>query len=585
MTRIIDLNGLWRFAPELEHRPTNAHNLTVGDVNVHAYENICRRHWKWVHVPGVWERYEEQYRIYDGVCWYCKEIKLKDISEQTKARIRFKGVAYRADVFVNGIFVGYHESSYTEFTVDVTGLLRNGNNVIAVMVDNRAMMTKWPNDRGYFNYGGIHRDVSLELMDDTYMDELSLVPTFDYKTGTGVLDVSCKVFGETATKVTVTMGTKTTQLIADTNGTLTVQLRYPDVIPWSPNAPKLYSLTIMLGEEIVASKKIGFKTIETEGTTVLLNGEKIRLNGTCYVYDSPVYGLVMTKEQLEMDLGEMKAAGVNAIRTHFPMDDRFYRMCDEMGFLVWIEIPVYTYKPKVETNSFFAQPAYVENACMMIREMIDAAKEYACIAIYSIGNECGVEHPEAEPFFRLMAETVRQYDNTKLVGYACLYGMVGPIGKYVDILGVNSYVGWYDKISDIYTPQTRPVIDGKVEVEPCDLTEFHNTMDQVMGKLPKELPLLLTEFGGDCVPGFFSSSLDMWSENYHAKVIKEMIAASYDHAEICGTFVFAFTDYIDPCKPYNGFWNGLNLKGMLSYNRARKLPFYAMQEMYGGREE
>ena len=95
----------------------------------------------------------------------------------------------------------------------------------------------------------------------------------------------------------------------------------------------------------------------------------------------------------------------------------------------------------------------------------------------------------------------------------------------------------------------------------------------------------MTEFGGDCVPGFFPSSSDMWSENYHAKIIKEMIAASYDHEEVCGTFVFAFTDYLDPCKPYSGFWNGLNLKGMLSYDRARKLPFYAMQEMYGGNDE
>ena len=85
MIRTISLNGSWRFAPDLEQRPTNNANLTGGSVPIYAYPDLCRRDWQLVPVPGVWERYGERYSIYEGVCWYCRTFSVSGLTETTAA--------------------------------------------------------------------------------------------------------------------------------------------------------------------------------------------------------------------------------------------------------------------------------------------------------------------------------------------------------------------------------------------------------------------------------------------------------------------------------------------------------------------
>ena len=580
MKRILDLNGQWRFIHEMEMRPTNNHNLTGGGIPVYAYPQLNRRDWQLVGVPDVWSNYGARYEIYEGVCWYCRSFTVEGMTERTKAQICFKGVTYRADVFVNGKPAGWHESSYTEFTLDVTGLIQEGENFIAVMVDNRPLITKWPNDRGYFSYGGIHRDVFLELLDGTWLDRLEVTP--ELVDGTGEIEVRGVLNGKSGSVEVALDGESLSVGVApDEEGRFSFRVSYPGAAEWSPECPKLSRLTVSYDGETYFDHPVGFRSFKVKGGALALNSRPCRLNGCCYVYDSPRYGLVMTEEQLRYDLSEMKAAGVNAIRTHYPMDDKFYDMCDEMGFLVWIEPTVYCYKPSLdEENTAFARQDSVDMAYSMAEEMIFAARRHPSVVIYGIGNECNVEHPEAIDFFRGLAKLVRDKDGTRLVGFAALYGLVGEIGELLDVIGLNSYWGWYDKISDVTGYKPIEEKEGLVRPEPVDLTEFHRMVETSLKKLPERLPILLTEFGADSIPGYHSSADDLWSEEYHAKVVKSMVEASRCHSRINGTFVFSFTDYTDPCKPFNGYWRGQNLKGMLSYQRDRKEPFYALREAY-----
>ena len=92
--------------------------------------------------------------------------------------------------------------------------------------------------------------------------------------------------------------------------------------------------------------------------------------------------------------------------------------------------------------------------------------------------------------------------------------------------------------------------------------------------------MLLTEFGADSVPGNYSASRDMWSENYHADLLREILALARDYPQIVGTFPFCFSDYRDPSKGHNGYWNELNLKGLVDYRRQKKLAFGAVSEAY-----
>ena len=213
----------------------------------------------------------------------------------------------------------------------------------------------------------------------------------------------------------------------------------------------------------------------------------------------------------------------------------------------------------------------------MAREMIAVARNHPSVAIYSIGNECNTANPEAASFFRALATTMRETDPTRLISYAALYGIVGPLADIVDVLGINSYWGWYDKIWG--GKGLAPAAGSGVKPQPIDLTPMRQMLDTVLAK-KQNLALLLTEFGADSVPGRTSANRDLWSENYHADLLREILALAQDYPQIVGTFPFCFSDYRDPSKVPNGYWNELNLKGLVDYRRNKKLAFAAVRDVY-----
>ncbi len=583
MKQVYDLNGYWEFSPVLDQRPENNHSLTTWDVPLYASPALCRRHWERVEVPGVFQRYGECYRFFEGVAWYCRRFSISRLGD--RAVLSFGGVLYRAEVYLNGRLVGTHESGYTPFSFDVTDFLQEGENFIAVSVDNRPLIVKWPNDWGYMNFGGIHRDVALTVCDERYLSFVSLTPSYDSSSGEGLLALSLQVKG--GRELSVSCAGERAVLLADDAGRVETMLRLPGVSPWSPDSPTLYDLEICIDGELFECRRVGFRSFCVQNGKTYLNGEEIFLRGACYVYDSPKYGLVMRREEILHDLSEMKRAGCNAIRTHYPMSESFYALTDELGFLVWIEPNIYCSKPQEsEADTVFKRKEHVEIARQMTREMIEGAREHASVAVYGIGNECNVEHREALPFFRSIAALIRQEDPTRPLGYAALYEMVGEMGELVDIMGINSYFAWYGRISDLY--EYSPRRDGdEAPLNVPDMRELRELLARVSLRIPNRVALYLTEFGADSIPGYFSSSCDLWSEDYHAAVISAVLGEAAATPRISGTFVFAFTDYDDPSKPRNGYWNGRNLKGVLSYHRVRKLAFEALRETYSawsGRE-
>ena len=104
-------------------------------------------------------------------------------------------------------------------------------------------------------------------------------------------------------------------------------------------------------------------------------------------------------------------------------------------------------------------------------------------------------------------------------------------------------------------------------------------LDKVLADQP-DLALLLTEFGADSVPGHYSRSRDLWSENYHADLLREIFALAKDYPQIADTFPFGLSDYRDPSKVPNGYWNEINLKGVADYHRNRKLAYDVVKRQY-----
>ena len=573
---IIDLNGTWDFVPDLDPK---YHAIHGGFHNPAAN----RRHWQKVPVPGVWQKYAERYDIFEGVCWFAREFELAALPTNARAVLRFGAVNYLANVYLNGEKVGSHEGGYTEFELDVSGKLKPGTNHLAVQVDNRALITKWPPCLGYFNYGGIHRGVSLEIADGPALADLHLdaVPAKDR----WELAVSARIDSLESRAVIARISSDDfsweAPLAAD--GTLATRVPFLDTPAWTPENPRLVPVTVELldAARAVLDRRefaFGFRTLAMRDGQVQLNGQPYLLKGVCYVYDSEARGLVMTPEQIETDLRLMKEVGCNAVRCHYPMDAAFYAACDRLGLLVWIEPPVYCYHPgDTESGTRFADPEWLALAQNMALEMIAVARNHPSVAIYSIGNECNTANPEAEQFFRQLAATIREADPTRLLSYAALYGIVGAIADIVDVLGINSYYGWYDQIrQDGSDACSWPVDIGRRQI---DLAPMRKMLDDVLKK-KSNMALFLTEFGADSVPGYHSVSRDLWSENYHADLLREILMLAKEYPQIVGTFPFCFSDYRDPSKIHNGYWNEMNLKGLVDYRREKKLAYAAVCAHY-----
>ncbi len=580
----IDLNGIWDFVADLDPKYHIKHGAFQAP-------EACRRHWRKVQVPGVWQKYAERYDIFEGVCWYAKEFEIAELKAGSVAILRFGGVNYLCSVYVNGELVGSHEGGYTAFSFDCGKVIKPGKNHIAVKVDNRALITKWPPCLGYFNYGGIHRDVALEISETARLDDLWLQA--QPESGGGRLVVSGQVEGDaagTVLRISAGSGQSWESGIA-ADGKIECNIEFPGVKLWTPEEPHLEAVIVELlgpGREIIESREFdcGFRSISTQNRQVILNGEPFAFKGVCYVYDSQNIGLVMTDEQVETDVRLMKEMGCNAVRCHYPMDEKFYAVCDRLGLLVWIEPPVYCYHPQDdEIGTRYVDKEWKDLAVKMIEEMIQTAKNHPCVAIYGIGNECNTRNPEAEGFFRSLAATIRANDPNRLISYAALYGIVNGVIDVVDILGINSYWGWYDKISGGkgLSPDAEDRLEQKRGVrEPIDLTKMRDMLNMVLdGK--KNLALLLTEFGADSIPGFRSASRDLWSEDYHAELLTEVFEMAKEYPQIAGTFPFCFSDYRDPSKLPNGYWNELNLKGVVDYQRHKKMAFNALKKIYNNK--
>jgi len=581
MRRTYSLNGTWDFVADLDpkYHANNGGGFHSPDTN--------RRHWLKVPVPGVWQKYGERYDIFEGVCWFAREFIVPELQANYRARLRFGAVNYLANVYLNGEFVGRHEGGYTEFVLDVSGKLRKGMNHIAVQVDNRATTIKFPPCLGYFNYGGIHRNVALEIIEGPALDAV-ILEAVQEDDGWRLAVHGTVINHHPGFIARVSNGDSFSweEHVSD-DGKFGAVVPFFDTRAWSPEDPHLEPVSVELLDEAhcVIDRldfNFGFRTISMSDGKVHLNGRPYRLKGVCYVYDSPASGLVMTPEQVETDLRLIKEAGCNAVRCHYPMDRVFYDACDRLGLLVWIEPPIYCYHPgDEERGTRFVDDAWKALAQQMALEMIATARNHPSVAIYSIGNECNTANPEAEGFFQELAATIRKADPSRLISYAALYGIVGSIAGIVDVLGINSYWGWYDKVFGGKGSAPERARDDAVKREPIDLTSMREMLDKVIAERNPPA-LLLTEFGADSVPGFHSASRDLWSEEYHRDLLTAIFALAKEYPLIAGTFPFVFSDYRDPSKVHNGYWNEYNLKGIVDYNRNRKLAFNAIRNEYRG---
>jgi beta-glucuronidase len=509
---------------------------------------------KTLFVPGDWNTQRAELYYYEGTVWYRKRFEYNPAIGKRQF-LHFAAVNYEAIVFLNGKEIGKHVGGFTPFNFEVTGLIKSGENSIVVKVDNKRMLEGVPTiNTDWWNYGGITRQVNLIETPATFIrDYYVQLKKSDRNCISGWVQLDGK---QTIQKIKIEIPElKTSQEVnTDQNGYAPFEIKATPVY-WSPENPKLYKVSIASESDRMADE-IGFRTIETKGTKVLLNGKEMFCRGIC-IHEEAAYrnGRAYSSDDASILLGWAKELGCNFVRlAHYPHNEQMIRQAEKMGLLVWSEIPVYW-------TIQWSNPETYRNAENQLGDMITRDKNRTNIIIWSIANETP-QSPERYDFLSRLAAKARTMDNVRFVSAALEKEEIkrgamtvnDSLGRLFDIISVNEYVGWYDGLP-----------------EKCDRVEW---------KFSENKPVIISEFGGECVYGLRGAKTDRFTEDYQEDMYIHSVNMLKRIPGLAGTTPWILKDFRSPRRQLPGLQDDFNRKGLVSDKGQKKRAFYIMQEWY-----
>jgi beta-glucuronidase len=403
-------------------------------------------------VPGDWNSQRENLFFYEGTIWYKRSFDYQ-ARPGTRLILYFGAANYEAIVYLNGEKLGTHTGGFTPFAFEVTGKVKPRDNFVVVKVDNKRRRDGVPTvNTDWWNYGGLTRGVTLVEVPETYIDDYFVqLQKGSRDTVAGWVKLNGR---RCAQRVSVAIPEAGASVTVTTDGNGYASLNFPAKLTlWSPGTPKLYDVVITAETDVVR-EQIGFRTIETRGTEILLNGTPVFLRGVSIHEEAPFRaGRAFSVEDARTLLGWAREMGCNFVRLgHYPHNENMLREADRMGILVWSESPVY-WTIEWENKDTFA------NASNQVAESIARDKNRASIVLWSVANETPVSEPRTA-FLTKLVEQVRAQDPTRLVTAAMEHHAGGstpltnpiiiddPLGAALDVLGCNEYIGWYDGAPD-----------------------------------------------------------------------------------------------------------------------------------------
>jgi beta-glucuronidase len=509
-------------------------------------------------VPRDWNSQKEKLFYYEGTLWYYKEFDL-DYMDNKRYFIHFGAANYESHVYLNGKKLGSHIGGFTPFNFEITGKLKKKGNFVIVKVDNTRGLDQVPTvNTDWWNYGGITRDVNILEVEETFIRDYYIQLS---KEKPGEIAVRVVLDGQEksgrAISITIPEAGIVKQFTADQEGIVSGNIKAGKLKYWSPEDPKLYDVELTSGTESI-TEKIGFRTIETSGSDILLNGESVFLRGISIHEENGIRGgRAYSREDAMMLLGWAKELGCNFVRlAHYPHNEHIIRLADELGIMVWSEVPVYWTIQWDNTGTF-------ENAQNQVKEMITRDKNRASVIIWSMANETPVS-PDRTEFLKKLIATTRSMDPVRFVSAAMerhtkegtqyVQEIEDPLKDYVDIISFNEYIGWYD---------------GKPDK--CDLVEFDIQVDK---------PVLISEFGGGALQGYHGTEQDVWTEEYQEYLYKQTLKMLDKIPQLRGVTPWILADFRSPRRVLPDIQDGWNRKGLISETGNKKKAYYVLQEYY-----
>ena len=512
-------------------------------------------------VPGDWNSQRPELGLYEGTIWYKTSFQGQRAADR-RHFLHFAGANYEAIVYLNGQVLGKHVGGFTPFEFELGEALVDGENTVIVKIDDQRRRDGVPTvNTDWYNFGGLTRDVLLVDVPRTFVKDYIVQleqGSLDRIGGWVLLD------GPQAGKQAVTLrilelGVNLT-LQTDAHGRAAFSVRPGDhgasLELWSGEQPKRYAVEIDAAGDHV-EEKIGFRSITTRGADLLLNGEPVFLRGISIHEQAPERpGRATTEADARKLLGWAKELGCNFVRlAHYPHNPHTLRVAEELGLLVWSEVPVYW-------TIQWENPSTYANAERQVTEMVQRDKNRAAVILWSVANETPISEPRNR-FLRGLIATVRRLDPTRLVTAALERHYEGehtqvvddPLGEDLDVLGVNQYVGWYDGLPP--------------------------KCDTITWEVRYEKPLVFSELGGDAKAGHHGPPGQRWTEEFQRDLYEHQIAMMKRIPRVWrGLSPWILTDFQSPRRPLPKIQDGYNRKGLISDHGEKKQAFFVLQAFY-----
>ncbi len=573
MRKIIRLNDDWRFVhrsdcdpavmPEDGETVCLPHSWNEVDGHDGHAINIPVKDWSQGDLSGA---PKDQYDR--GSYWYYRTFRTPvQPLPGGRVYVEIPAAGLTASVYVNGQKAVYHEGGYSLFRADVTELCRaEGENLLAVNVSNAYQSNVYPQYADFTFYGGLYRGLNLVSVAEAHFDldyngssGLMVTPR-DAENGCALFEIVSYIKGadENYTVFYSITGPDGKEAAAGTRPASSpgITLPVPDARRWSPDEPNLYTVTASLlrrnevRDEVSARCGVrSFSCSPRDGFT--LNGKITPLRGVCRHQDRLYRGNALTKEEHWDDARIIKELGANAIRlAHYQHSQDFYDACDELGFVVWAEIPFIT--------RMSDDPAAHDNCVSMMKELIIQNYNHPCICFWGLSNEvllAGKLSDQLVENHRDLEKLVKALDPTRLSTIAHVAATPDDceLHEITDVEAYNHYFGWYV---------------GKIEDNGPWMDDYH-------ARYPKRC-LGVSEYGCEGIITYHSAKPEAkdYSEEYQALYHETLVRAFNDRPYVWGSFLWNMFDFGAAGRNEGGV-AGRNNKGLVTMDRKiRKDSYY-----------
>ncbi|WP_245617595.1 glycoside hydrolase family 2 protein [Siansivirga zeaxanthinifaciens] len=551
--------------------------------------------WVNINLPHTWN-FEDVTDLVPGyrrsASWYKKSIIFNTIDENKLYQLYFEGANITTKVYVNGYDAGGHIGGYIGFMIDITDYIKNGENEILVRVDNSYNPEIIPSQKSdFFIYGGITRDLWLETVAKTHISNIKIsTPKVSAKRASLKINVSIDNLTDPNNLLLKAIlkdpqgnvvATKILKTFSSNSEIDFFEIKNPQL--WDTTTPNLYSISVSLVKSTTILDEIkdvvGFRWFEfKDHGPFYLNGKRLLLRGTHRHEEHAGVGAAMSNKQHRADMESIKEMGANFVRlAHYPQDPEIYKACDELGLLVWDEIPW--------CRGGVGNDVWKTNTKNLLKEMITQNYNHPSIIIWSLGNEMywlpdfedGDNIKKMNAFLTDLNDLSHQLDPSRKTAIRKYY----EGANIVDVFSPSIWSGWYSgsyksykKAIDIYKKEYKHFLHAEYggSSHVGRHTENPITGEGQIKSDGWEEAIVQTDVSN-------IAQMGDWSENYIVDLFDWHLRVSESDPNFVGNIQWAFKDFGTPLRPENDI-PYMNQKGLVDREGKPKDAYYVFKSYW-----